>query len=70
MPREQFKANLDTMIRKIKSGPRAKSVEEIFRPVEMGYRKRQQRLAEGIPLGANTYSDRAEIGARMNLQLN
>lgn len=70
VPLEQFKANLDTMIREIKNSPRAKGVEEIFLPGEMEHRKRQQRLADGIPLGAKTYSDLAEIGARMNLQLN
>ena len=70
VPLDEFKANLDTMIRDIKSSPRAKGVDEIFLPGEMEYRKRQQRLANGIPLGAKTLSDLAEIGARMNLQLN
>ena len=70
VPLDEFKANLDTMIRDIKSSPRAKGVDEIFLPGEMEYRKRQQRLANGIPLGAKALSDLAEIGARMNLRLN
>lgn len=69
LPLEQFTANMDTMIRDIKASPRAKGVDEIFLPGEMEYRKRQQRLADGIPLGAKTFSDLAEIGARMNLKL-
>ncbi len=67
LPLDEFKQKMDTMIRDIKTSPRAKGVEEIFLPGELEYRKREKRLAEGIPLGQKTFSDLAEIGARMNI---
>ena len=70
LPLEEFKRNMDTMIRDIKNSPRAKGVDEIFLPGEMERRKREKRIAEGIPLGPKTLSDLVEIGARMNIQLN
>jgi len=70
LPLDEFKQKVDTMIRDIKTSPRAKGVEEIFLPGEMEYRKREKRLVNGIPLGPKTFSDLLEIGARMNLQLN
>jgi len=69
LPLDEFKRKMDTMIRDIKSSPRAKGVEEIFLPGEIEHRKREQRLAEGIPLGPKTYADLVEIGERMNLRI-
>jgi LDH2 family malate/lactate/ureidoglycolate dehydrogenase len=69
LPLDEFKEKMDTMIRDIKTSPRAKGVDEIFLPGEMEHRKREKRLAEGIPLGPKTHSDLLEIGARMNIQL-
>jgi LDH2 family malate/lactate/ureidoglycolate dehydrogenase len=69
LPLDDFKGKMDTMIRDIKTSPRAKGVEEIFLPGEMEHRKREQRLADGIPLGPKTYADLAEIGHRMGLRI-
>ncbi|MFA6506181.1 MAG: Ldh family oxidoreductase [Treponemataceae bacterium] len=69
LPIDEFKRKMDTMIRDIKSNPRAKGVDEIFLPGEIEHRKREKRIAEGIPLGLKTYADLEAIGARMNLTI-
>lgn len=69
LPLDDFRQKMDTMIRDIKTSPRAKGVEEIFLPGEIEHRKREKRIAEGIPLGPKTYADLVEIGDRMNLRI-
>ncbi len=69
VPLADFRAKIDTMIRDIKGSARAPGVEEIFLPGEIEQRKKQQRLAAGIPLGPKTLSDLLEIGSRMGLKL-
>ena len=69
VPLDEFKQKMDMMIRDIKSSPKASGVQEIFLPGEIEQRKKQERLKNGIVLGAKTHSDLQEIGNRMGLSL-
>ena len=66
---ELFKDKMDRMIRDIKESPKARGIEEIYLPGELEHRRRQKRLAEGIPLGRKVYEDLLEIGKRWNLRV-
>jgi LDH2 family malate/lactate/ureidoglycolate dehydrogenase len=54
---EQFKDNMDRMIREIKSSTPAENVAEIYLPGEIELRKKQQRLIEGIPFSEAVLHD-------------
>jgi LDH2 family malate/lactate/ureidoglycolate dehydrogenase len=56
-PVEEFKNKIDQMIREIKSGPKAKNVPEIFLPGEIEARRKQDRLAAGIPIARNVLDE-------------
>jgi len=50
MPIEQFKAIVDTMIREIRSSPKAPGASRIYLPGEMEWEKREKALRNGIKL--------------------
>jgi LDH2 family malate/lactate/ureidoglycolate dehydrogenase len=56
-PAEEFKHRMDQMIKEIKSGPKAKNVQEIFLPGEIEARRKQDRLAAGIPIARNVLDE-------------
>ncbi len=69
MPVEEFKGRIDRMIDEIKAVRRARGVEEIFVPGEIEHRIEQQRLASGIPLGAETVAELREVGLLCGVEL-
>ena len=50
MPRAEFAARIDALIREIHDAPKADGSERIYLPGEMEWHRRQRALAEGIPL--------------------
>jgi LDH2 family malate/lactate/ureidoglycolate dehydrogenase len=59
----EFKSRMDTVIREIKSLPRAKGVDEIFLPGELEIRNQQRREREGIPLPPTTVGELQKLAS-------
>ena len=57
-----FKVRVDRMIEEIKSSRKAAGTEEIFLPGEIEFRKEKERMAAGVPVGAETFADLREVG--------
>ncbi|WTW92193.1 Ldh family oxidoreductase [Streptomycetaceae bacterium NBC_01309] len=50
MPRTEFTARVDTLIRDLRSGETAEGVERILVPGELERERRRTREASGVPL--------------------
>jgi LDH2 family malate/lactate/ureidoglycolate dehydrogenase len=61
MPVAEFTQRVDRLIRHIKSSEPARGVEEVFVAGEIEYRKKAQRLREGIPLSDVVYRELAGL---------
>ncbi len=57
-----FKARVDRMIEEIKSSRKAAGTEEIFIPGEIEFRTEKERMASGIPVGAETVAELRGVG--------
>ena len=57
-----FKGRVDRMIEEIKSSRKAVGTEEIFLPGEIEFRTEEERMASGIPVGAETISELRGVG--------
>jgi LDH2 family malate/lactate/ureidoglycolate dehydrogenase len=64
-----FKTRVDRIIEEIKSSRKAAGTEEIFLPGEIEYRNEQERMASGIPLGAETTAELREAGSSCGVDL-
>ncbi|MDF2523734.1 MAG: lactate dehydrogenase [Clostridiales bacterium] len=64
MPMDQYCKLVDQMIREIKNTTPAQGVTEIFMPGEIELRKRQERLAKGIPVSPAILKELAEEGKK------
>lgn len=62
-PVESFKADTDRMIREIKQNRPASGVKEVYLPGEIEWRKRAERLQNGIPVPAVILDDLKKEGA-------
>jgi LDH2 family malate/lactate/ureidoglycolate dehydrogenase len=69
MPAGEFKSRVDRMIDEVKAVRRVRGVEEIFVPGEIEHHIEQNRLASGIPLGAETVAELAEVGRLCGVEL-
>lgn len=63
MPLAEFQARVDRLIRQIKSSETAAGVKEIYVAGEIEFRKKAQRLVEGIPLSDVVYSELRTLAA-------
>ncbi|HSI57126.1 MAG TPA: Ldh family oxidoreductase [Ideonella sp.] len=63
----EFKAQVDTVVRDIRSGERLGGVERIWLPGEQSHRRREQYRASGIPLSAGVVADLATLAAEMGM---
>jgi LDH2 family malate/lactate/ureidoglycolate dehydrogenase len=68
-PVDEFKARTDQMIREIRESTRREGVERIYLPGEIEWRRRQERLAEGIPLPAGTLADIERAAKMLDLSI-
>ena len=64
-----FKARVDRVIEEIKSSRKAAGTQEIFLPGEIEDRKERERMASGIPIGAETTAELREVGGNCGVDL-
>jgi LDH2 family malate/lactate/ureidoglycolate dehydrogenase len=57
MPLEEFRSRVDRLIRHIRSSDKAPGVKQVYVAGEIEFRKRAQRLAEGIPVSAVVHAE-------------
>jgi len=69
VPIDEFKARTDQMIREIRESRKGAGTERIYLPGEIEWRRRQERLTEGIPLPAGTISDIERAAGMLNLSI-
>ncbi|MBI2505352.1 MAG: Ldh family oxidoreductase [Candidatus Latescibacteria bacterium] len=69
MPLPQFKAAVGQMVTRTKASPRMPGAREILLPGELEARRRQERLAQGIPLAASTVEMLNKLGRECGAQL-
>jgi LDH2 family malate/lactate/ureidoglycolate dehydrogenase len=67
LPRAEFGARVDTLVRDVRSSERAAGVERVYVPGEIEHERRDTRLREGIPLPAALVSELDELAARFEL---
>jgi len=67
---EEFKRNMDEMIREVKNNTPVKEGGEIFLPGEIGEREMDKRLKEGIPLTSAVLRELREEGERYGVPFN
>jgi len=66
-PKENFKANIDRMIREIKLIPPQKGFKEVYLPGELESYKKENRLKNGIPLTQNEKSELEELATKYDV---
>jgi LDH2 family malate/lactate/ureidoglycolate dehydrogenase len=69
VPIHEFKANIDRMIREIKSIPPAAGFDGVLLPGELEALTQQKRLREGIPLSREIYTELVELGEEIGVRL-
>jgi uncharacterized oxidoreductase len=62
-----FKTEVASFVRYLKSTPPAEGFQEVFYPGEIEYRTEQRRRREGIPIEDATWARLGEVGARFGL---
>jgi LDH2 family malate/lactate/ureidoglycolate dehydrogenase len=66
-PLEEFKRNVDDIIRTIRNSQRLPNVERIWLPGEQSHHKLQDRLASGIPLTATLRRTLGELAKELGI---
>ena len=66
-PLDEFKRNIDDIIRTIRSSQRLPNVERIWLPGEQSHQKLQDRLASGIPLTTTLRSSLGELAKDLGI---
>lgn len=67
LPIKEFKNQVDQLVKKIHSAPRAQDAERIYLPGEIEHLSERKRKAEGIPLPEAVYQDLLQIGRELNI---
>jgi LDH2 family malate/lactate/ureidoglycolate dehydrogenase len=72
MPLEDFRARIDRLVDMVKASDRAAGVEEVYIAGEIEFRRKAERLRNGIPLSDVVYQElkalAAEVGAPFDLR--
>lgn len=63
MPLEEFKSRVDRLVRHLKASQKAAGVREVYVAGEIEFRKKAQRLADGIPVSAVVYEELRGLAA-------
>ncbi|WP_246945173.1 Ldh family oxidoreductase [Bacillus pinisoli] len=69
-PLEEFKADVDQMIKEIRNVPLAENIEQIYLPGEIELNHYEERKANGIPLTQEILNELLLVGKRYNVQPN
>jgi hydroxycarboxylate dehydrogenase B len=64
---QQFRTMIDGLCEYVTSCPPAPGFSEVVMPGALDFRKRQQRLAEGIPLAETTWADILAVAQRLGI---
>jgi len=67
-PIDEFKAEMDTMIRRLKAEPKAPGHDRIYIHGEKEFESTQERLASGIPLHPLVIEDLQKIAAELGVE--
>ncbi|EAX49023.1 Malate dehydrogenase [Thermosinus carboxydivorans Nor1] len=70
VPVSQFTSSIDELITMVKQVSPAKGVDEIFLPGEIELRKKEKRLAEGIPISEAVLEDLRKEGELCRVECN
>jgi len=70
LPPEEFKANMDGMIKDLKDSRKADGQERIFVHGEKSYKATEENLKLGVPLEEKVASQLKEIGAKYGVEYN
>ncbi|MBM3738546.1 MAG: Ldh family oxidoreductase [Acidobacteria bacterium] len=68
-PADEFRKEVDSLIRHVKSSPPAPGFEEVLTPGEPEARQEQKLQAEGIPLEDETWSRIREVAAELSVEI-
>ncbi len=66
MPPDQFQERIKQLIKEIKGVPAAPGFKEVYLPGEIEFQIREERLANGIPLGKVVFAELVKLGKRYN----
>ncbi len=66
-PMDEFKREMDRVIREIRNSDRMEGVERIWLPGEMEYERVRERRAHGVPVALTTVQQLRELAAELNL---
>lgn len=66
---DAFKAKVDERIRQIRASKRKKGVAAIYLPGERGFRTREKRLKEGIPISDDCWNDIVTLSDELKVDL-
>jgi L-2-hydroxycarboxylate dehydrogenase (NAD+) len=64
---DEFKADMDRLIRELKGGDRAEGAERIYVHGEKEFEERERRSQQGIPLGAKVEASLRQIAADLDV---
>jgi LDH2 family malate/lactate/ureidoglycolate dehydrogenase len=66
-PVDEFKAEMDRVIREIRDSERMEGVDRIWLPGEMEYERLCQRRKDGVPVAASTIQQLRQLAAELHL---
>jgi len=66
-PVDEFKREMDRVIREIRSSERMEGVDRIWLPGEMEYERVRERRKNGVPVAASTVQQLRQLAAELNL---
>ena len=69
-PPEDFKADMDVLIRELKAGDKAEGATRIYVHGEKEFEEAKHRTADGIPLGAKVEASLRQIASELGLEYN
>ena len=63
-----FKAQVDTLVRDLRSGERLEGIQRIWLPGEQSHLKRERNRIHGIPISAGVVADLAALAAELGIE--
>jgi len=69
-PPEEFKADMDVLIRQLKGADKAEGATRIYVHGEKEFEEAKRRTADGIPLGAKVEASLKQIASELGLEYN
>jgi LDH2 family malate/lactate/ureidoglycolate dehydrogenase len=67
LPLDEFRSRVDRLVRQVKASAHAAGVDEVFVAGELEFRRRAERLRDGIPLSAVVHAELRTLAAEAGL---